>query len=72
MKKISLAIVVAMIVCTMNACSHLRKENTASAQSQSASQPKKSNSISKWLFQKEPAHYSESYDRGVYRVRDRK
>lgn len=81
MKKISLGIFIAITVCTMNACSHLRKEDRSSmpstkeatslSQSQSVSQPKKKfNNISQWLF-REPAH-SESYERGAYRVRDRK
>ncbi len=78
MKKISLGIFIAIIVCTMNACSHLRKEDrlstkeaTSLPQPQSVSQPKKKlNNISQWLF-REPAH-SESYERGAYRVRDRK
>ncbi|MGE4348832.1 MAG: hypothetical protein AB7D28_03630 [Candidatus Berkiella sp.] len=47
------------------------KEATSLSQSQSVSQPKKKfNNISQWLF-REPAH-SESYERGAYRVRDRK
>lgn len=78
MKKISLGIFIAITVCTMNACSHLRKEDrpstkeaTSLPQSQSVSQPKtKFNNISQWLF-REPAH-SESYERGAYRLRDRK
>lgn len=79
MKKVSLVILIAMIVCTVNACAHLSKEGRASTkettsllESQSVSHSKnKRNSLSQWLF-REPAHYSESYERGVYRVRDRK
>lgn len=80
MKKIALSVLIAISLCSTTAFSHSpNNDSTAtknpSASSQSASQPrahKKPNLINKWLFQKEPAHYSESYERGVYRVRDRK
>lgn len=79
MKKIALSVLIAISLCSTTVFSHSPNDSAAtkspSVSSPSASQPrvhKKRNFINKWLFQKEPAHYSESYERGVYRVRDRK
>ena len=77
MKKISLAAVISLVVCTTTvfAKDSPASEKNNNPSSQPASQPevkKKANVISKWLFQKDPSHYSESHKRGEYRVRDRK
>lgn len=77
MKKISLVTVISLIICTTTV---FAKDETASQKNTNPSSPsaaspvaqKKHSGISKWLFQKEPSRYSESYERGVYRVRDRK